>query len=233
VPLTDEEARLLKAAFYRGPAFLIEEEGYNAEGIRTFFERDDVRALAGQLKSEYDLHDLLKARAKFAARRGLHALIDPALAVLTLAIGGPEYVRDKKTHNVMRDSRGHPLLVNPEPTNIQMDAVKQVLAGAGLADFRIVTDPGADNTVERLFRKVEDEPRVLDTDPLGMTPAERTLALERVRVAIDRLAAHLPEARETFRREFEKKLNGSRRRAVKKTAVRKKAKKRSARRGKG
>ena len=237
--LTDAEALLIRTAFYRGPLGLVEDGDLTNEELGEFFDRDDVRARADQLKREFDQSDLLRARAKFAARRGLHALLDPSLAVLGLAVAGPQYQRDKKTKTVIRDSRGHPMLINPEPTAIQMRAIEQVLGGASLTDFRVTTDPSADGAVERLYRdNAVEEPRLLDQGPLGDTKEEQTLSLERVRIAVTKLSAHLPGALAEFREEFQAELtrvHHPTKRTVKKKASKKKAlsKKATKRSGRG
>lgn len=224
MPLTEDDKRLVHHAFYRGPAALID-EGYEPTDLREFFDRTEVQFELALLKREYDLHDGLKSRGKFIARRALHQLIEPAQAVLLQGLAGPEYVRDAETNNVMRDSRGYPLLVNPDITQSQRWAVKTILDGAGINDFRISMDPGIDNNVELLFKKAET-PRTIDAEPLGQTPEEQALSRERVRTAIDTLIPRLPAARERFRAEFSEIVKDGR--GGKRKSKKKKAKKSSA-----
>jgi hypothetical protein len=216
--LSEEEAALVKVAFFEGPAALIE-AGIPAEAVRAFFEREDVQYEMGVLKRELDHHDALQARAKFVARRNLHRLIDPATAVITMALAGPQYQRDKKTNTVLRDSRGNYMVEQPEPTKVQLDAAKTVMQGVGINDFRISADPGSDNQLDVLFRKSE-EARTVDYQVLGQSEEERVLARERVRTAIARIAPRLPAAREEFREQFQEAMNGGggKRKAKKKTA---------------
>lgn len=231
-PLSEEEATLIKIAFFEGPSALIE-AGIPEATVRTFFEREDVAYELNTLKRELDHHDALKARAKFVVRRSLHRLIDPAMAVLTMSLAGPQYHRDPKTKTVIRDSRGNFMVEQPEPTKVQVEAAKTVMQGIGLNDFRIASDPGSDNQLDLLFRKAE-EARTVDYTILGQTEEERVLSRERVRTAISRLAPRLPAAREEFREQFQAAVNGGGKRKAKKKAKktgRKVARKRSASRG--
>jgi len=228
VVLTEEEKSFTHRAFYRGPAAFTD-EGWDAQELRAFLEREDVQYELALLKREFDLNDGFNARAKVAARRGLHQLLDAALAVTALGLSGPEYQRDKKTGTVCRDARGLPILINPEITRSQQWAADKVLNGAGVHDFRIGSDPGIDNNVDLLFKKAET-PRTVDTTQLGQSDAERTLSLERVRTAIDKLSQRLPAARERFREEFAeivKDGRGGKRKTKKRVA--KKAKKKATR----
>ena len=237
--LTEDEATLINLAFFEGPAALLE-AGMDTESVREFFERDEVRAELELLKRELDHHDALKARAKFYVRRSLHRLIDPATAVLALALAGPQYHRDKEGI-VQRDSSGNFMVKQPEPTKVQVQASKVVLSGVGLNDFRIASDPGSDNQLDILFRRTK-EARTVDYTVLGQTEEERILARERVRTAINKLSRRLPAAREEFREQFSKTMvngGGGKKRAkkkatkkkvsLKKKATRKRARKRSER----
>lgn len=227
-PLTEEEVTLVKIAFFEGPAALIE-AGVPPEAVRTFFEREDVQYELADLKRELDHHDALKARAKFVVRRSLHRLIDPAMAVLTMSLAGPQYYRDPKLKTVIRDSRGNFMVIQPEPTKVQIDAAKTVMQGVGLNDFRISSDPGSDNQLDILFRKSE-EARTVDYTDLGQTEEERVLSRERIRTALSRLAPRLPAAREEFREQFRATVvNGGKRRKAKKKTTKKKAKRKVAR----
>lgn len=228
--ISEEDKRLAHLAFYEGPSALIE-EGYAPGQLRVFFDREDVQFELALLKREYDLNEGFNARAKFMARRQLRRMVEPAMAVVLQSLAGPEYVRDPKTGNVMRDSRGYPLLKNPEVTNGQRWAVEKILDSAGLSDFRIKGDSGIDNNVELLFKKAES-PRTIDMKPLGQTPEEQTVARERVRTAIEKLIPRLPAARETFEAEFTEIVRdgrGGRRTATKKRTAKKKATKKKAR----
>lgn len=218
--LTEDEVTLVNLAFFEGPSALVE-AGMTTEVARVFFERDDVQSELGILKRELDHHDALKARAKFFTRRSLHRLIDPATAVLTMSLAGPKYVRDKKGV-VQRDSRGNFMVMQPEPTNVQVQAAKTVLSGVGLNDFRIASDPGSDNQLDVLFRRTE-EARNVDYEVLGQTEEERILSRERIRTAISKLAPRLPAARKEFREQFKETLtNGGGKKKVKKKATKKK-----------
>jgi len=217
--LSEDEATLVKIAFFEGPSALIE-AGVPPDAVRAFFERDAVRSELDLLKRELDHHDALKARAKFFVRRSLHRLIDPATAVLTMALGGPQYQRDKKTGTVLRDSRGNFMVEQPEPTKVQVDAAKTVLAGIGLNDFRIASDPGSDNQLDILFKRSE-QARVVDYTMLGQTEEERVLSRERIRTAILKISPRLPEAREEFREQFQETMRGKGKKKTKKKAAKK------------
>jgi hypothetical protein len=222
VALTEDEVTLVNLAFFEGPSALVE-AGMTPESVRVFFERDDIQAELGLLKRELDHHDALKARAKFFVRRSLHRLIDPATAVLTMALAGPQYSRDKDGV-VQRDSRGNFMVKQPEVTKVQVAAAKTVISGVGLNDFRIASDPGSDNQLDVLFRQRE-EARTVDYEMLGQTEEERILSRERIRTAISKLAPRLPAAREEFREQFSETMaNGSgptRKRKAKKKATKK------------
>jgi len=231
VALTADEATLVNLAFFEGPAALLE-AGIPPAAVGAFFEREDIQVELRLLKEEFDHHDALKVRAKFFIRRSLHRLIDPATAVLAMALAGPDYHRDKNGI-AQRDSRGHFMVKQPEPTKVQVEAAKTVMTGVGLNDFRITSHRGMDNQLETLFRN-EETARSVDYEELGQTEAEQILARERIRTAISKLAPRLPAAREEFREQFRETLvNGGQEGRKKKTKrkAKKKAKKKAAKKG--
>lgn len=190
--LTKSEQQLAHAAFYRGPEVLLQ-EGYTREAAASFAERTDVQEYWLALKREYDIHEGLRARSKFAALRNMHAMIDPASAVLMQALAGPEYLRDQRGI-IQRDAEGRPMLVNAEITQRQLRAAQFVIDSVGVADHRVQGDAASDPSLKLLFASADEGAVVLEDDPLLETEEQRALSRERMRNAIFRLAPRMVEA---------------------------------------
>lgn len=191
--LTDGERELAVRAFYQGPDALLS-EGYTPEQTAAFIEREDVQVVILLLKRELDIHEGLKARAKFKFTRNLHRLIDGASAVIANGLAGPVYSRDAQGH-VLRDAKGHPILRHAEPTRTQLRAAKLVMDGVGISDYRIRSDAATDPSTKLLFHTTEEEAFAVETDPMFETEEDRALSRERVRNAIEALVPRLTAAR--------------------------------------
>lgn len=191
--LTEQERRLARAAFYQGPEVLLN-EGWTKDGVAAFAEREDVKEFWLLLKREYDIHEGLRARSKFAALRNLHAMIDPAGAILAQALAGPEYMRSHKTGEVLLNANGKPRLVNSEITSRQLNAAKFVHRAVGVGDHHLVGDAASDPSLKLLFASAEEDAVILEDDPLLQTEEARALSRERVRNALLRLSPRVIEA---------------------------------------
>lgn len=221
--LTANEKRLAHAAFYRGPEVLLS-EGYTRDSLAAFAERKDVQEYWLQLKREYDIHEGLRARSKFAALRNLHAMIDPASAVLAQALAGPEYLRDQRGI-IQRDAQGRPMLVHAEVSQRQLHAARFVIDSVGVSDHKIQGDAASDPSLKLLFASAEEDATVLDDDPLLTTEEQRALSRERIRNALFRLSPRVIDAHVKVR-------TGLGLEAPKKTPKAKRAVKKGAHRGK-
>lgn len=225
--MTDEERALVQRAFFQGPSALID-EGLSPEAVRAFMDRADVQAEYELLQREFQIHEPLSARAKFVATRNLHRMIDPASAILGMALAGPEYARDAHG-NILRDGAGRPILRQAEPTRAQMAAAKMVMEGVGVGDHKVETTPAADANVSTIFSRAREV--VLENDPTQESEEERALSRERVRNAIMRLSRRLPEARErageALGMDLDETTASRRKRTGKKTASKRAAKRRT------
>lgn len=198
MPLLPEEETLAEQAFYQGPAVLLE-AGFTPEQAREFVERDDVQLKLLLLKREFDIHEGLKARAKFQLTRNLHRLIDGASAVLAQAIGGPVYARDASGH-ILVDAAGRPIMTRAEPSRSQLRAAKLVMDGVGVLDWRIRGDAATDPSTKLLFHTAEERTVEIEFDPMHVTEEARALSRERVRNAIESMTPKLTEVRETVKK---------------------------------
>lgn len=190
--LSESEKRLAHAAFYQGPEVLLG-EGWSREGVVAFADRKDVQEYWLLLKREFDIHEGLRARSKFAALRNLHRMIDPASAVLMQALAGPEYARDQAGH-IMRDATGRPMLVHAEVTSRQLRAAQFIVDSIGVGDHKIQGDAASDPSLKLLFASTDEATITLEDDPLNTTEEARALSRERVRNAMYRLSPRLIEA---------------------------------------
>lgn len=191
--LTDEDKRLAKAVFHQGPSALVD-EGWSWERIQAFQQNPDVLDIWMLLKREFDIHEGLRARAKFTAARNINKMIDPASAVIAQALAGPDHVRDARGI-IQRDALGRPMLRNAEPTAAQIRAAEFILEGAGIRDHRIIGDSASDPSLKLLFASSEEEKLAVEDDPLATNDEQRSLSRERVRNAITRLTPRVVEAR--------------------------------------
>ena len=196
--LTADERRLAQTAFYCGPAVLLE-DGWSTEAVAAFVQRPDVQEVWTLLKREFDIHEGLRARAKHAALRNLHRMIDPASAVVAQAMAGPEYVRDDHGH-ISTDVRGNPLIRQAAITPVQLRAAELVLEGAGVHDPKVRGDAASDPSLKLLFSTAEEQLITLDDDPANETEEQRALSRERIRNAFERLTPKLIAARSIVRR---------------------------------
>jgi len=191
--LTADEAHLAEQAFYQGPAVLLD-SGLSEDEVREFIAREDVQLRFLLLKREYDIHEGLKARAKFKFVRNLHRLIDGASAVIANGLAGPQYARDKDG-NILRDGKGRPVLQHTEPTRTQLRSAKLVMDGVGVADWRLRGDSATDPSTKLLFHATEGEVVTIEHDPAHESEEDKALSRERVRNAIEALIPRLTEAR--------------------------------------
>jgi hypothetical protein len=191
--LTDEERALTRNAFHQGPAALIE-AGFTPEEMGAFLRRPEVVGELNLLTKEFEEQKHLGDRAKFMARRNLSRLVNGATAVLARSLAGPRYARDNKGQ-ILLDARGHPVLVEPETTPIQLRAAESVLDKLGVADQKgVFADVAGDVNVTLMLQAAEETMR-LDDDPELVTDEQRALSREKVRNIIELLMPEVDDAR--------------------------------------
>lgn len=191
--LSDSEANLVLLAFYQGPQALVQAR-MSEEQIRAFIERPEVQAELARLKREFDLHEGLRARAKFAATRAVHALVEPASTVLLSALIGPRYSKDKKG-NYLRDANKRLIVDEPEPTKGQLRTAWLIMRGAGIENDRVRGDPSTDPNTKLLYSGTNAAAFQLPDDPLYETEEARAASRERIRNTIEALAPRVIEGR--------------------------------------
>lgn len=186
--LNEQERQLVKRAFAQGPAILLE-SGFTRETAIAFFERIDVKEEFALLEREFQNQDTIKARTKFISRRDLARLAGGATAVLARALAGPQYVRDG-TNKILRDAKGHPILVDPGADAVQLRAAEQVLDRLGVvSDVEI--EKGGDTSPTAFLGPVKADALAFSNDP-NVDPKEHALRRERIRNAILSIAGEVP-----------------------------------------
>lgn len=196
--LTPEERRLAQVAFYCGPGALVD-EGWTTEMVGAFITRPEVQDVWTLLKREFDIHEGLRARAKHAALRNMHRMIDPASAVIAESLAGPEYARNENG-TIQTDARGNPVLRRAAITPLQLRAAELVMESAGVHDPRVRGDAASDPSLKLLFASAEEHIITLEDDPSHTSEKQRSISRERVRNAIERLTPRLVAARSVVKR---------------------------------
>ena len=195
--LSDEDRDLAHELFARGPGAL-RDSGWTDEQINNFLQRPEVQKEVNLLFHEYESREAMEARVVFNIRRRLRKSAHKAISVLDKSLDGPTYKRDLKGH-VEYDEKGRPLEKEPEPTRTQFNAAQEVLDRLG-----VVVPEGVSINLDDIF----------DTAPMKEVPdeltqyedeEERAASYERLRTAMEELAPHISEIRDTIDRERQKR----------------------------
>jgi hypothetical protein len=179
--LTHQERMLVKSAFARGPAALLE-AGITPEGVGEFMRRAEVQAEFTLLAQEFDHQDVLSDRTKFMSRRELARLVPGATALLARALAGPVYARNADG-TVQLDPQGNRMVLEAEPTALQQRAAEEIL------DTLSIKAQKGEELVQgkdlvTMFYAAEEVVNLQD-DPNQHTEEQRALSREKVRNAIE------------------------------------------------
>jgi hypothetical protein len=190
--LTDQERSLVRRMFAQGPSVLLE-EGYTADTVKGFMARDDVKAELEVLQIEFNNQEALFGRSKFASKRQLTKLSPGAVAILGQALAGPTYARSNDGA-VLNDAKGNPILMQPEPTAIQLRAAETILDRIGVeGDMKV--DRAQDVNLRILFHPDTTKKVKIEQDE-ALSEEERALARERIRNAIEKIIPKLGHAKQ-------------------------------------
>lgn len=190
--LTEADRQLLQRIFAFGPAALVE-EGYDAKQAQDFLARSDVQEAWAALQREFDKQEVVFGHTRFTLRRQLSRLGPGATAILAAALAGPQYARSKDG-TLLTDAKGHPIVVDPEPTFGQLHAAEDVLDRLDVAGK--TKDDGARTNINILFQQEREARVTLPVDPTLETEEQRALQRERVRNVIETLRTRLPVLRQ-------------------------------------
>jgi hypothetical protein len=191
VALTDDERNLVHQTFMQGPSVLMEAGYVTHAQIQEFLERPDVQAEWRLLQREFDAQDAIFDRTKFGLKRQLSRLGPGAVSILAHTMAGPVYARNDNGH-ILTDARGHPIILSPSPTALQLTAAREVLDRVGV-EGKMEVDKGADLNIEKMCQDADSEAVSVEHDPKLLSFEERALSRERVRTVIDQIAEKLPE----------------------------------------
>lgn len=190
--VTPAERQLIHRIFAQGPSALAE-AGYDGDTAQAFLRRDDVQREWAALQREFDSQEIVFGHTRFVLRRQLTRLGPGALAVLGTALAGPEYARNA-SGTILTDAKGHPILVEPEPTPTQMIAARDILDRLDV-EGAAKEEPLRAN-INILFQKERAEKITLPIDPALGSEEERALSRERIRNVIAVLHERLPTLRD-------------------------------------
>ncbi len=226
--LLDDEKNLILEYFTSGPA-IFAEVGYSDEQRVNFLQRPDVVAALSLLRQEHEASLVLDSRLQFVGKRSLSRLLQPAVAVMTQALIGPEYHTDKDG-KIVNDPQGNPLLVNPELTRTQFNAAQDVMNRLGVSHsdrFRPIMTANA--KADTLFKERDsDDVALVESGERNQTTEERSLSHERVRNLIELLSSRVVDAsangRKPAKKKAKRKVCKKAKRKVGKTVKKKKKK---------
>ena len=192
--LTEQERNLVHRVWSQGPAVLLE-EGMTADSLKAFLGRHEVQAEFSVLDGEFNHATDLTERTKFLSRRNLARLSGGAAATLAKAMRGPQHLRNNETGVILKDARGHPILMEASITQVQIRAAEAVLDALGVTDRKGDSNYRGDFNINVLVEHAESTATV-EHDPDAVTPKQRAISRERVRTAMLRLEPRLPLLRE-------------------------------------
>jgi hypothetical protein len=204
--LSTKERNYIELAFMRGPVALLE-QGWNYDQIQQFFDRQDVKTEMEQLAVELKYKEAYAARLRFGLKRQIARFGSGAVSILSAALAGPIYARDKNG-NIVTDAKGHAVVREYGPTDMQVSAAKDILDRVGVSaegrDAKRFDSGVTDGVSINLTLKSDAATRLeIEDDPEKTTPEELAMSRERMRTTIEILAKKIPAVRKRVLKEIE------------------------------
>jgi len=185
--MTPDEKELVELVFAHGVSALVD-SGMDAAEVKKFTSRDDVQALLASLVSDYDRQSEGMERTRYVVRRAMARLGKNAMTVLRDALLGAEYVRDEQG-NLITDDKGNPKIATFGPAEMQLEAARYILNNLGIK-YDSETEANSrppEVSLNILLQKIESQNVKINYGDKTMSEAEKTLARERMRNAIQRI----------------------------------------------